>query len=420
MKHILVLAYAISPIRGSEYSVAWNYITHMSQYHQLTVLYGTSGDHLGDTGELETYMQKNPLPNTRFVFVKAKKSTNWINYFNKKGILVYTFYLAYKQWHKSVYKKAEEILKEEQIDLIHYISPIGYREPGYLWKIKLPYIWGPIGGTNNIPFRLWGSVSSISGKVKLLCRTLANQVQLHLSPRIKKALRRCDVLLTATMANQQKIEKIHHVKSYWLPENGIVGEIHHANPDKFTRSKLHFIWIGRIDANKALILLLKALVRLPPDSPIIVHIVGDGCLKNKMEKFASKKKIQHFLQWHGQINREKVFNLFNISHLHIITSLSEGNPTTIWEAMSYGVPTMSLDHCGMHDVICNECGIRIPTDSSKQIVSDISRHIMFFMEHPEQFKTLAEGVTRCAQNFRWDKRIQIFNKLYDDMMLTCE
>ena len=142
MKHILVLAYAISPIRGSEYSVAWNYITHMSQYHQLTVLYGTSGDHLGDTGELETYMQKNPLPNTRFVFVKAKKSTNWINYFNKKGIWVYTFYLAYKQWHKSVYKKAEEILKEEQIDLIHYISPIGYREPGYLWKIKLPYIWG--------------------------------------------------------------------------------------------------------------------------------------------------------------------------------------------------------------------------------------------------------------------------------------
>ena len=254
MKHILVLAYAISPIRGSEYSVAWNYITHMSQYHQLTVLYGTSGDHLGDTGELETYMQKNPLPNTRFVFVKAKKSTNWINYFNKKGIWVYTFYLAYKQWHKSVYKKAEEILKEEQIDLIHYISPIGYREPGYLWKIKLPYIWGPIGGTNDIPFRLWGSVSSISGKVKLLCRTLANQVQLHLSPRIKKALRRCDVLLTATMANQQKIEKIHHVKSYWLPENGIVGEIHHANPDKFTRSKLHFIWIGRIDANKACLL----------------------------------------------------------------------------------------------------------------------------------------------------------------------
>ena len=45
---------------------------------------------------------------------------------------------------------------------------------------------------------------------------------------------------------------------------------------------------------------------------------------------------------------------------------------------------------------------------------------MFVMEHPEQLKTLAEGVTRCAQNFRWDKRIQIFNKLYDDMMLTCE
>ena len=87
-------------------------------------------------------MQKTPLSNTRFIFVKAKRSTQWINYFNKKGILVYTFYLAYKQWHKSVYKKVKEILKEEQIDLIHYISPISYREPGYLWKIKLPLYLG--------------------------------------------------------------------------------------------------------------------------------------------------------------------------------------------------------------------------------------------------------------------------------------
>ncbi|WP_303183379.1 glycosyltransferase [Tannerella sp.] len=392
----------------------------MSQYHQLTVLYGTSGDHLGDRGELETYIQENPLPNTRFIFVEATKSTNRINYLNKKGIFVYTFYFAYRQWHKSVYKKAQEILKEGRIDLIHYVSPIGYREPGYLWKIKLPYIWGPIGGTNDIPLRLWGSVSSISGKTKLLFRTLANQLQLHFSPRVKKALKRCDVLLTATMANQQRIGKVHHVESYWLPENGIVGKIHHANPTKFNSAKLHVIWIGRIDANKALILLLKALIRLPSDSPLMVHIVGDGCLKKKMEKFASKKQIQHVLKWHGQIDREKVFDLFNMSHLHVITSLSEGNPTTIWEAMSYGVPTMSLDHCGMHDVICEKCGIRIPTNSSKQIVSDISRYMMFFMEHPEQLKALAEGVTRCAQNFRWDKRIQTFNTLYDDMMLTYE
>ena len=52
MKDILVLAYAISPSKGSEYAVAWNYVTAMSRYHRLTVLYGTSGEHMGDTVEM--------------------------------------------------------------------------------------------------------------------------------------------------------------------------------------------------------------------------------------------------------------------------------------------------------------------------------------------------------------------------------
>ena len=63
MIHILVLAYAISPTRGSEYSVAWNYVTRMSKYHKLTVLYGCSGSHIGDCKEMEKYIVEKRIPN---------------------------------------------------------------------------------------------------------------------------------------------------------------------------------------------------------------------------------------------------------------------------------------------------------------------------------------------------------------------
>ena len=46
-KHILVLAYMLSPYKGSEFSVAWNYVTEMSKDNNLTVLYGISGKHMG-------------------------------------------------------------------------------------------------------------------------------------------------------------------------------------------------------------------------------------------------------------------------------------------------------------------------------------------------------------------------------------
>ena len=39
-KKILLVTYDISPYKGSEASVSWNYVFSMQHYHKLTVLYG--------------------------------------------------------------------------------------------------------------------------------------------------------------------------------------------------------------------------------------------------------------------------------------------------------------------------------------------------------------------------------------------
>lgn len=148
MRNILVLAYQLSPTKGSEYSVAWNYVARMSKYNRLTVLYGVSGTHLGDCDEMEEFAKTKGLPNVKFVCVKPNRWTNTLNWCNRHNFLNYTFYFAYQVWQKQVYKEAKNLVKHENFDLIHFVGPIGYREPGYLWKLNLPYMWGPIGGAN--------------------------------------------------------------------------------------------------------------------------------------------------------------------------------------------------------------------------------------------------------------------------------
>lgn len=413
MKDILVLAYAISPSKGSEYAVAWNYVTAMSRYHRLTVLYGTSGEHMGDTVEMERYIREHPVPNVTFVAVAPSRTAERLNALNKRGIFVYSFYLAYRQWHKSVYRAARELVRKKHFDLIHYVGPIGYREPGYLWKLDLPYVWGPIGGTRNPSFRLLGAVSTFPGLCKLLFRTVANVLQLHFGRRIRLALRRTDVLLTATTENRDNIRRVHRIDSIWLPENGVAGAVVPPDANKFTADTLHFIWIGRIDNNKALIVLLDALQLVDTDSPVVVHVVGDGPLRPRMERYAGRRGVGHLIRWHGKVSRTEVFELLRRSHLHIISSLSEGNPTTIWEAMSCGVPTMSLDHCGIHDVICDRCGIRIPIRSYAQVVRDMGAQMQRLIRNPHLLKTLSEGVLECIPAFRWENRIELLNELYD-------
>lgn len=90
--------------------------------------------------------------------------------------------------------------------------------------------------------------------------------------------------------------------------------------------------------------------------------------------------------------------------MHVITSISEGNTTVIWESMSYGVPTLSLDHCGMHDTIDEESGIRIPIHSYEQCVKDIAKTIDKLLGNPNRFKQLSDGVVNRSKQYTWDKR----------------
>ena len=81
----------LSPYKGSEFSVAWNYITHMSKDNDLTVLYGISGRHMGEVEEMESWVASNPSCNVKFIAVKPNWLANILNYPNRKDKFVYTF-----------------------------------------------------------------------------------------------------------------------------------------------------------------------------------------------------------------------------------------------------------------------------------------------------------------------------------------
>lgn len=415
-RNILVMAYAISPYRGSEYAVAWNYVTHMSKNNNLTVLYGMSDNHMGETDTMEEYLKEHAVNNVRFIAVKPNRLANLLNWPNRHDFLVYTFYYAFSVWQREAYNVAREISKAEHFDLIHYVGPIGYREPGYLWKLGLPYVWGPVGGVNNAPRQLMKHMP-LAGRMKQTFRSVANTIQFHTMHRLKKALEATDVLLTATSENQQKFRQVHHKDSICLPENCITGTIT-LDESKFNNpAKYNIIVIGRLDAGKSVGVFLEAMAQVRNRDKLHVDIVGDGPLRARLQGYDCEHGLDGLITWHGQLPRVEAVKIFNRAHLHVITSVSEGNPTTIWEAMSYGVPTMSFDHCGMHDILCSKCGILVPIAKRyEDCVSTVARNVDALLQHPERFRQLAHGTVECAWKFTWAKREEFLNKLYDDLL----
>ncbi|MDD7760071.1 MAG: glycosyltransferase, partial [Bacteroidales bacterium] len=139
-------------------------------------------------------------------------------------------------------------------------------------------------------------------------------------------------------------------------------------------------------------------------------------LRNSLQEFVNQNLLKDIVTFHGQVPRTKAVEMFDKAHLHVITSASEGNPTTIWEAMSYGVPTLSFDHCGMHDTLRDGAGILIPIKPKyEDNVLSISRAIEDLINNSFKLKELADVTLARANEYTWAKRVELLNRIYSNI-----
>lgn len=406
-KTILVLAYSISPVRGSEYAVGWNYVTHMAKRHKLIVLYGLAGDHMGDAGEITSY-EGSAAGDTEFVFVPPSRGARSINKLNVSGIFPFSFYLAYRLWHKTAAKMASSILAERRIDIVHYLCPIGYREPGYLWKLDAPYIWGPIGGMNLRPLRPFAAYG-MSSLLKTAGRNVANWLQFRINPRLRRAIVETDVLIANTSENARLIDSVHGRIPLLMPENAITAIKEPAPEAK--AGPLAMIWVGRIDAAKALELLIGALASLKHQAWTL-EVVGDGPRAAAAKDLARELGIGDRISWTGFLPRFDVQDRFRKADVHVLTSLAEAHSTVLWEAMSLGIPTIAFDHCGMHDSICDRCGIKVPIGSFAEMTDNLALAIQPLLQDRERLDLLSAGALQCASRNSWTHRAARWEDIY--------
>lgn len=410
---LLVLTYPCSPYRGSEFSVSWNFINHMSQYHELYVLYGTSGNGFGNVSEMNEYLAENPMPNVHFIAVQSPHNSLSTFLAYCRG-LNYQFgsYFQYKYWYKQVYKMAKHLVETEKIDIIHYLNPIGFKEPSDCWRIEeIPYVWGPLQAVENRPFALYPSLS-LKGKIGAMGRLIMHNTMFVTMPKLHKAMKRADVLLAATPNTAYMIKKFYHRDAIYLPENGII-QMNRITPISYKAGEvLQLIWIGSICERKALIILLEAL-NLLKNKRWSLRVLGDGELLEQMKKKVDGYGLSERIQFLGAVPRSEVLYKLQSAHLHIISSLGEATTTILWEAMSWAVPTMTLDHCGMAGVVCEKCGIKIPIRSYSQVIREMASQINDILEHPRRIELLSRGVIECSKKFMWNNRAEVFNRLYD-------
>ncbi len=413
MLKVLISAYACGPDMGSEPGMGWNWITNLANHCKIYAI--TEGEWRDN---IERKIMELPQgKNISFFYNPVPDKVRKICW--NQGD--WRFYYYYRKWQKDVLHIANKIIKENQIDIIHQLNMVGYREPGYLWLIKdKPFVWGPIGGMANFP-EAYLKGSNFGLKFFFMLKNNINRFQKKHGKRVKQALKRADIIISATPREKTEIKRYHNIESVLIPETGcFIKEKLKSNYIGYSKNgEFNIIWVGKFDYGKQLGIALRSISLVKSLSGINFHVVGRGNDKQerKFKTLAKELGIEKITIWHGYVTNSKVIELMEQSHLFLFTSVYETTSTVVLEALSCSLPVLCFNAYGFGYVVDNSVGEKIELSDPNRSVNDFADKIKYLYNNIDVLRKKSQNCLSRQLEFSWEKKAIQMAELYEESVL---
>ena len=134
---------------------------------------------------------------------------------------------------------------------------------------------------------------------------------------------------------------------------------------------LTFLFVGRLVEIKDLPTMVRAFALAIPKIPSLqLWIVGHGIMRERLEALARELGIADNVTFWGE--RLDVDRFFSAADVFTMSSVSEGLPMSLLQAMSVGLPALVTNVGGMAEVVRNaHCGLYTPVGDSSAMAEAI-------------------------------------------------
>ncbi|MGY3213783.1 glycosyltransferase [Mucilaginibacter sp. HD30] len=404
---ILINAYACAPNMGSEPGMAWNWCIHLAKHCEL---------HIVTEGEFRDKIEH--------ILPTLPQGANMHFYYNPVSDEVrqmcwnqgdWRFYSHYKKWQCKTYEMALDIIRQTNIDVVHQLNMIGFREPGYLWQIEeIPFVWGPVDVKEKFPVAyLQGG--SAKQKLFIKLKNIITILQLKYSPRVIKAFKKASAVIGASSDSVRTVKKYFGDNAVLINETGC--NLTDVSPRVINKNKttLNLLWVGKFDFRKQLTLAIKTVGSVS-DLDIMLNIVGGEEEESVLYKrLADKLNIAHKCIWHNKISHSRVQKLMSETDLLFFTSVAEGTPHVVLEAISNCLPVICFDTCGQGDSINDKVGFKIRLSNPKQSQKDFAEILKFLINNRNAIIEKSNNCIERKKELSWDNKAKQMVEIYEDI-----
>ena len=365
-KRVILSAYSCDPSKGSEPGNGFNWAKYLANYGHEVYCITTS------KGKKAIEEQANGIVNLEFGYVDLPFGLDKIYYWSLLGM-----YAHYLIWQWTAYRHAKKIHKQRPYDLVHHVTWGSLQQGSFMYKLPIPLIFGPAGGGQSAPENFKAYFGK-HWKTELRREKISKLLQL-INPACKRMVRKASVILAANhetgrLAQNLGAKRVFPVLDSALPKDFFTKK-NDTRKDVDSQG-LKLLWVGRFLPRKGILLVLDVMHRLKSHQDIKLTVVGDGTMKSLFENRIDELSLSNQVNWVGRVPFHEIQQYYSSHDVFLFTSLRDSGGVQIVEAMSFGLPVITLDCHGQSLMVNEDCGFKASTETPERAIDELSKYIL--------------------------------------------
>ncbi len=347
--------------------MGWTAVTRIAILHEVCVLTDFHNQKGWERGFAEGIVPANVK--VRFLRDKSACSENRL-------IAHLQSWLNYRDFTRQVLAAAREWHAEENFDLCHQVTIAGWRMPSPLWKLPIPFVWGPIGGAGYIPpaFR---KMLSPSARLFERARDL-NSWWAARSQAFRDCIRETSVVFAANEETEIFLKPYRGDRALVrLPIVSISAEkaaaFRRPEGKDMAGGPLRLFAGGNMEGRKGVSLALRALSKAGARGLDYRYtIAGGGPEIPSLRKLADELGIMANVDFHQGFRGADYIAALQNHHVYFLPSFRESTPVTLLEAYLAGCYPVVADTSAQGEIVRLAGGTAVPLTDIEGLVDGLA------------------------------------------------
>ena len=303
--------------------------------------------------------------------------------------------VAYYSFIKNALKIAKQI--GTGYDIIQHVSPRSLRFHDPLWQVGAPFIWGPVGGSIDLP-PAFAALSAREPFIKRLRKL--DGVRLRYDPTLRRMLEKSAAIVLTSSAAKHKVPVRYHNKVRIIPEDMPANIEDMATFDIANAQKSPYIFSsGRLVPDKGLEYLILAFRKIAFTTDVDLVITGEGPERSRLESIIMKEGLSSRVRLLGRVSRRDNLGLMGKALFCVYPSLNEAFGAVNIESMAMGMPIICADWGGPAEIVQDGVtGFKVRPESVPKYVSGLAERMAWLLNDGEARKRMGESARKRFRN----------------------